>query len=49
MPSQSEFVIAGVLMKQQLAGKDTGGSFSMFERNRLSTPQGLGLTGGHSN
>jgi hypothetical protein len=35
--SQSKFVIAGVLMKPRFAGKDTGRSFSMFERNRLST------------
>lgn len=31
MSDQPSFVLAGVLMKQHLASKETGGSFSLFE------------------
>ncbi len=37
MSDQSSFVLAGVLMKQHLGSKETGGSFSLFE-NRSSGP-----------
>ncbi|AXC10087.1 putative conserved protein, contains double-stranded beta-helix domain [Acidisarcina polymorpha] len=31
MARKPEFILAGVLMKQQLSGKDTSGTFSLFE------------------
>ena len=31
MQEQKEFVLAGVLMKQQLSGEQTNGTFSLFE------------------
>ena len=37
MVHQPNFVLAGVLMKEHLASKDTGGCFSLFE-NRSSGP-----------
>jgi quercetin dioxygenase-like cupin family protein len=37
MSNQPEYILAGVLMKQHLAAKDTAGAFSMFE-NRSQGP-----------
>ena len=37
MPSQPEYILAGVLMKQHLSGKETAGAFSLFE-NRSEGP-----------
>ncbi|MDQ2832781.1 MAG: cupin domain-containing protein [Acidobacteriota bacterium] len=37
MPSEPEYILAGVLMKQHLTGKETAGAFSMFE-NRSTGP-----------
>src|SRR5271157_5873093 len=37
MEQKPEFILGGVLMKQQLSGKDTGESFSLFE-NRSNGP-----------